>query len=293
MSSRPILAATDLSEPSNEALRQASEWARLRNAELFVCHVAPSRVGSNMLFPQQIERQVREQPVLEARLTDAVRDKACTVTGRDPDELQVVIGSGTAYAEIVRQGEALDVGLTVVGSHSRSGLATIFLGDVAEEVVRHAHASVLLARPRRQRGHIVVATDSSEAARAAVAAAAEQSRLSGARVTLMYSIHHELETALTMSSFGSGYQFMQHERAELHKKAERALADLQERVGIAADTAVTEGDPAAELLHLATALDAELAVVGATGRTALRRLHLGKIAERVVRHAPCSVLVVR
>ena len=96
-----------------------------------------------------------------------------------------------------------------------------------------------------------------------------------------------------MSSFGSGYQFMQHERAELHKKAERALADLQERVGIAADTAVTEGDPAAELLHLATALDAELAVVGATGRTALRRLHLGKIAERVVRHAPCSVLVVR
>ena len=293
MSDRRILAATDLSEPSNEALRQASEWARLRNAELIVCHVAPSLLGSNMLFPQATAREVGEQPVLEARIADGIRDKTSAVTGRDPHDFQVVIGSRTPYAEIVRQGEQHGVELTVVGSHSRSGLAAIFLGNVAEEVVRHAHGSVLLARPRRQRGRIVVATDLSEAARTALVAAGEQSRLSGARITLMYSVHKELETALAMSSFGSGYQFMRHEREELHKKAERAVADVLDRVNIQADISITEGDPAAELLHLATAIEAELIVVGATGRTALRRLHIGKVAERVVRHAPCSVLVVR
>jgi universal stress protein A len=34
-------------------------------------------------------------------------------------------------------------------------------------------------------------------------------------------------------------------------------------------------------------------VVGAHGRTALQRMLLGSVAESVVRHAPCSVLVVR
>ncbi|HXU74169.1 MAG TPA: universal stress protein [Polyangia bacterium] len=293
MANRRILAATDLTEPSDEALRQASEWARLRGAELFVCHVAPSLVGSNMLFPQATERQVRDQPRIEARIADAVSDRSCAVTGREATDFHVIVAAGTPYAEIVRQAEELRADLVVVGSHSRSGLAGIFLGNTAEEIVRHAHTSVLLARPRHHRGRIVVATDLSDAARTALRAAAEQARLSTARITLMYSIHKELETALGMSSFGSGYQFMDHERGDLRTKAEQKLRDLMERADVTGDAVVTEGAPAAELVQLADELGAELAVVGATGRTALRRMHIGKVAERIVRHAPCSVLVVR
>ena len=96
-----------------------------------------------------------------------------------------------------------------------------------------------------------------------------------------------------MSSLGSGYQFVQHEREELHKKAEGQLRALLDRLGVAGNPVVTEGEPAAELVHLAGEVDAELAVLGATGRSALRQIVLGRAAERVVRHAPCSVLVVR
>jgi len=293
MATRRILAAMDLSEPASEALRQGSEWARLRRAELAVCHVVPSLVGSHMLFPQMIEQASMQQSALEARISDAIRDRAAAVTGRDPHDFEVVIAGGTPYGEIMRTAEAMDAELTVVGSHARSGLESIFLGDVAERVVRHAHASVLVARPSPRSGRIVVATDLSDASAVALRAAAEQSRLTGAGIMLMYSIHKEIETALAMSSFGSGYEFMQHERDELRKKAERQLLAVLDRAGVAGEPVVTEHDPSDELVQLATERQAELVVVGATGRTALRRMALGKVAERAARHVPCSVLVAR
>ncbi|MCU1283481.1 MAG: Universal stress protein family [bacterium] len=293
MSRPPIMAATDLSEPANEAIREGSEWARLRGADLIVCHVVPSLVGSHMLFPQLIEKEAIEQPVLEARVAELVRERTSTVTGRDPEDFKVVIAEGKAYAEILRQAEALGVGLIVVGGHGRSGLASVFLGNVAEQVVRHASTSVLLARPHRKSGRLVVATDFSDVAFAALLAAAEQARLTGGRITLMCSIRERLEPVLAMATLGTTYNFVQEEHDEVRKNAERELQALLERAGVAGDTVVTEGDPAAELVHLAAELVAELAVVGATGRTALRRLLLGNVAEKVTRHAPCSVLVVR
>ena len=151
----------------------------------------------------------------------------------------------------------------------------------------------MIARPYGHRGRIVAATNLSDAASVAVAAAAEQSRLSGARLTLMCSIHERLETIMAMTSFGTTESFVPDEVAEVRGGAERELAALLERAGLAGDTVVADAEPAAELVHLAGQLGAELAVVGAIGRTALRRLQLGKVAERAIRHAPCSVLVAR
>ena len=53
------------------------------------------------------------------------------------------------------------------------------------------------------------------------------------------------------------------------------------------------GDCAEELADLARALDAKLVVVGTHGRSGVKRLVLGSVAESVVRSSPCAVLVVR
>lgn len=52
------------------------------------------------------------------------------------------------------------------------------------------------------------------------------------------------------------------------------------------------GKPAAELCALACEVDADLVVVATEGRTGFERLTLGSTAQKVVRHAPCPVLVV-
>ncbi len=56
---------------------------------------------------------------------------------------------------------------------------------------------------------------------------------------------------------------------------------------------VRRGHPYSEIDQIAKDICSDLIVVSTHGRSGLRHLLLGSVAERVVRHAPCPVLVVR
>jgi nucleotide-binding universal stress UspA family protein len=56
---------------------------------------------------------------------------------------------------------------------------------------------------------------------------------------------------------------------------------------------VAVGKPAAEILRVAREEGADLIVMGTHGRTGLRHLLLGSVAEAVTRHAPCPVFTLR
>lgn len=53
------------------------------------------------------------------------------------------------------------------------------------------------------------------------------------------------------------------------------------------------GDAAREITQLAASVGADLTIVGTAGKTGVKRLALGSVSEKVVRHAGCPVLVVR
>jgi nucleotide-binding universal stress UspA family protein len=65
------------------------------------------------------------------------------------------------------------------------------------------------------------------------------------------------------------------------------------RAGIALEHRLEYGDPAAVILKSASETGADLIVMGTHGRTGLRRLLMGSVAEQVVREASCPVLTVR
>lgn len=56
---------------------------------------------------------------------------------------------------------------------------------------------------------------------------------------------------------------------------------------------VAAGDPWREIVQMASLLRADLVVVGTSGRKGVARLAMGSVAEKVVRHAGCPVLVAR
>ncbi|QDU20862.1 universal stress protein [Urbifossiella limnaea] len=62
---------------------------------------------------------------------------------------------------------------------------------------------------------------------------------------------------------------------------------------IAVHHVLLEGDPAGEIARYAADAGIDVIVIGTHGRTGVDRLVMGSVAERVMREAPCSVLVVK
>jgi len=79
---------------------------------------------------------------------------------------------------------------------------------------------------------------------------------------------------------------------DAHEKLEPLLTEMKER-GISARVHVSSGEPATAILAIAKQERAEMIVMGTHGRTGLRRLWSGSVAEAVLRQSPCPVTVVR
>ena len=75
---------------------------------------------------------------------------------------------------------------------------------------------------------------------------------------------------------------------ELEAMARREIGD-----GVAFDAVVLQGQPAHEIAACAADQRADLIIISTHGRTGLRHVLVGSVAENVVRYAPCPVLVVR
>jgi nucleotide-binding universal stress UspA family protein len=84
---------------------------------------------------------------------------------------------------------------------------------------------------------------------------------------------------------------------EMTERARKGLNRLVTREGIAPEriekVLVRHGTPFHEITGAAAELKSDLIVIATHGYTGLKHVLLGSTAERVVRHAPCPVLVVR
>lgn len=141
---------------------------------------------------------------------------------------------------------------------------------------------------------VLVATDLSLGSDEAVRRAAAVARRSGAALAVCHVVPHALRASvlfpqLNLPSPTSAESFASRAAGAVEAQASRA-AGLQPS---SFELLIEEGAPDARVVAAADAWEADLVVVGASGRSAPERLLLGSVAERVVRHAAVPVLVVR
>jgi nucleotide-binding universal stress UspA family protein len=288
-----IFVGTDLSEPADEALRQAHQRAAAAGAKLVACHIVPNLMRVNMLFPQRYIEQTEARAELHRQALQALIERTCNVTGRAASDFEAVVDDGTPYASIVEHAEQAEADLIVVGGRGATGLSRMLLGSVAERVIRYAHSPVLVARAGAKTGKVLVATDLSDPSLPAVAAAAREARTEGVVVTAIHCVEppHMDAGAEYVSGWrlGTTPEFFAEARRLLHEKLTEALHSFD----LKGDQRVVEGSPAPTIVSIADEIDADLVILGTRGRTGLERVLLGSVAESVVRHAACSVLVVR
>ncbi len=142
-----VLAATDLSDLSEESLRHGLELLdglldeRPKLEALFVLSNI-ERVGSVQFTPEQVERFASQE--LE-RSTGALAEE----TGW---QVEACLRTGLPRHEILTELDKEPADLVIVGTHGRSGFERLLMGSVAADVVRHAPSSVLVVPPAPARG---------------------------------------------------------------------------------------------------------------------------------------------
>ena len=285
-----VLAAIDFGDSSLEALRQARELAHGVGSSLATCHVLPQAHDLSALFPDRFPPASEGD---ERGIRAALEERARRELGLELTEIMIV--RGTPYAEIVRCAERVHAAYVVVGSHGRTGIAHALLGSVAEQVVRHSHCSVLVARKREKSGVVVAATDLSEASLPVIAEGYVAAKRSGGRLVVVSVIDWGLELGSAVSGLVGVLPALPPAelRNQVHDALRAALEQAMAQVGAHGEARVLDGSPAGQIVTAAEDLGAELLVIGTRGRTGLARLALGNVAERVVRGAKCSVLAVR
>lgn len=140
-----ILAPVDLSELSEKALQYAAELAEKLGAKLTVLYVVaePAAVLPDMMMPVPVAA-----PDMDELTTSGKQALAELIASKNLGRLNPVqdVRLGEAGEEILAAATDTKADLVVIGTHGRSGLKHLFLGSVAEEVMRHSPCPVLTVR---------------------------------------------------------------------------------------------------------------------------------------------------
>jgi len=136
---------------------------------------------------------------------------------------------------------------------------------------------------------VLVAVDSSPVAAHAADVGAELARSLGSEVAFIHAIDPDL--AIAPKGGASAAELIGFAEEEGRK----LLAGFRQRAGLQSAPLefVVVGKPAAEIVKAAAEWPADLIVIGSHGRGGITRVVLGSVADGVLRHAPCPVVVVR
>lgn len=287
---RKVLFPTDFSTCAEYAYVHAAHLARQFQAELHVLNVAvPYEADPN--DPMAHYALHREDLVTwtDARNTD---DKP------GPRLIHTQMRMVSPAMGILSYSAEYGIDLIVMGTHGRRGLDRLFLGSVAEEVVRlatcpvftvHAHPGMLEAHPESVR-RILVPIDFSDSSALSLAYAGELASTYNARLDLL----HVVQEAVLPTAYG--IEPVSISANEIVSRSRDSLADLASRIpNLPAAVAyhVFVGNPARDIITFAQESKADLIVIATHGLTGLKRMLLGSVTEKVVRTSPCPVFTVK
>ena len=143
--------------------------------------------------------------------------------------------------------------------------------------------------------HILVPTDFSDASKLAVNATAMLAEQLGAKVTLVHV--HDPEALRPPATLG----WSPAQQEGLDEEVEEAVAESLEalrkeqlsKVKDLDSVVLHDSSPPTAICKYAEKIGADLIVIATHGRTGLKHLLIGSVAERVVRHATMPVLTLR
>jgi len=269
-----ILCPTDLSPLSGTAVRYAMALARAHEAQLIFFHCTPEIDGE-----EKLRASVSEQI--------------------GPSDARLIVANADDIGEAIMmqaQGEQID--LIVMRSRRRPHRAAL-LGSTAEAVCRNAPCPVLVMHNDEQEfvsneltvniARVLVAYDFSDYSELALKYGLSIAQEHQAELHLLHVLPPNSVNAPEIAWYPIKGESTYHNAARRLQRVVPAEVHLWCDV----KTAVSEGHPYREILNYAEKNEIDLISVGAHGAGFGMRALFGSNVDRVLRQAPCPVLVAR
>jgi nucleotide-binding universal stress UspA family protein len=295
---RVIMVPVDGSAFSREAVFQGLRLARKNSAQLRLVRVASiaGLVGGPETVSLENTARMSERDTMLAHLYRL----AAECRANAPVDVTADVEDGPVADALRGHARRHDVDLIVMATHARRGMARIWLGSVADRLIRETGIPVLIVRPpslatelidgacyRR----IIVPLDGSLLAEESLAPAMPLAESEHAEVTLL-----RIVPAVNDIPNGELHSTIGPARARDVEEAEKYLSGMQVRLAghqirVRSAVVVAEDIPSA-IIGFAQANDGDLIAIATHGRGGIARAVLGSVADRVMSEGVLSVLVI-
>lgn len=270
---KTILVPTDFSKRADEALNFALQFAEKVNGKIVLMHVLDFPSGS---FNTTGEiNAIDPEIIYHGEFIKGVHKRLEEIKISLDKEVETKIKYGNPYISISTEIAEEDVDYIIMGSNGASGLKEVFIGSVAEKVIRNADCPVIVIKGPSQLSEMksfVFASDLSEEQDFIAKKAKDMQELLDLNMHLItvktpHNLRREFDTLKKMKAF-----------------AERnALARYS--------TSTVDADYSDEgIVEYAEEVGAGMIIMGTHGRTGLAHIFGGSRAEDVANESTIPVM---
>lgn len=279
-----ILWATDFSEEAQESLLYADAFAKTFKAKIVALHVVPDFSAAlydaaRVIKGELLQKMAAVKGEAEEKIKAISKEKGI------PFE-KIIVVEGTASKIIIDSTEKEGVDLIVIGRRGMSAMEKLFIGSVANQVLRTSPVPILLTKKKTgtpQFKKIIVPTDFSEREEIERDFAWDLAKGFGSELTLLHVLElHDFEFSPRVLE-----ELMESLLERLKRRKTREKADLQ----------VTEDvyravNASAGIAEYAETHNFDLIVISTCVHSKLERFFLGSTTEKVISYTQIPIFAI-
>jgi len=285
----PIIVATDFSTSAAHAVQRGALIAQQLGVEMHLLHV----VHPLELYPGPdiaTDIGLNHEQALHAAGKNRLDALAAELRKNFAIPVVAAMRIGRAHTEIANYAITKDAGLVVTGTRGENTLLDLLIGSTASRLLRLAACPVLIVKNAKAQPYqsAIAAVDFTPGSINALGLA--RAVASGARIEVLHIYDTDHDDRMRLS--GMDEAFILDRQARVLKDAENRLDIELARLNDKNITRhVMAAYPAAAICDRATALHADLIVLGRHGKSGIQEMLLGSVSKDVANAADCDVLL--
>ena len=275
-----ILVPTDFSKEAGYALDAAINLAAKTGAQIFLLHVVEGFAPGSFATQGGAPDSLSEEAFTLQLIKKGKQDLTKLLANREFNGIEIVtnVQVGNPYHHISRDILSNEADLVIMGSQGTSGYEEVLIGSNTERVVRHSKCPVITVKQPVDFNQI---TD--------VVFAADFIKNEGAVIDELKKLQHLLDAKLHLLKVDTPNNF------ESSRTIKRRIKDFVQEHGVENYTMEVYNEATEEdgIIYFSEDIDADMIALATRGKTGLRHLLSGSIAEDVVNHAQRPVWTCR